>query len=79
MAGDAKTSAEYSTPFTNLTYGRLPDGSWGSASAEEAAAMGFFAVHVDSMAWSMGLGLFSADPVLQREGNFGSARATECC
>ena len=58
MAGDAKTSAEYiQHHLTNLTYGRLPDGSWGFAhSAEEAAAMGFYAVHVDSMAWSIGLG-----------------------
>ena len=59
MAGDAKTSAEYiQHHLTNLTYGRFPDGSWGFAhSAEEAASMGFYAVHVDSMAWSIGLGL----------------------
>ena len=59
MAGDEKTSAEYiQHHLTNLTYGRFPDGSWGFAhSAEEAASMGFYAVHVDSMAWSIGLGL----------------------
>ena len=44
--------------LTNLTYGQYPDGTWGIAhSAEEAQAMGFWSVHVDSMAWSIGLGL----------------------
>lgn len=44
--------------LTNLTYGKFPDGSWGFAhSAEEAASMGFNAIHVDSMAWSIGLGI----------------------
>lgn len=44
--------------LTNLTYGRFPDGSWGLAhGAEEAASMGFMAIHVDSMLWSLGLGL----------------------
>lgn len=44
--------------LTNLTFGRHPDGSWGFAhSAEEAAAMGFNAINVDSMGWSIGLGL----------------------
>ena len=43
--------------LTNLTYGRFPDGSWGFAhGAEEAASMGFMAIHVDSMLWSLGLG-----------------------
>ena len=44
--------------LTNLTYGRFPDGTWGFAhGAEEAASMGFMAIHVDSMAWSLGLGM----------------------
>ena len=44
--------------LTNLTYGQLPDGSWGFAhGAEQAANMGFMAIHVDSMAWSLGLGV----------------------
>ena len=44
--------------LTNLTYGQLPDGSWGFVhGAEEAASMGFMAIHVDSMVWSLGLGL----------------------
>ena len=44
--------------LTNLTYGQLPDGSWGFAhGAQEAAEMGFMAIHVDSMLWALGLGL----------------------
>lgn len=44
--------------LTNLTYGKFPDGTWGFAhGAEEAASMGFMAIHVDSMAWSIGLAL----------------------
>ncbi|MCZ6710668.1 MAG: F0F1 ATP synthase subunit A [Gammaproteobacteria bacterium] len=44
--------------LTNLTYGQHPDGSWGFAhSADEAAAMGFNAINVDSMGWAIGLGL----------------------
>ena len=43
--------------LSNLTYGRFPDGTWGFAhGAEEAASMGFYAIHVDSMLWSLGLG-----------------------
>ena len=44
--------------LTNLTYGQYPDGHWGLAhSAEDAASMGFNAIHVDSMIWSIGLAL----------------------
>ncbi|MEX1057548.1 MAG: F0F1 ATP synthase subunit A [Natronospirillum sp.] len=44
--------------LTNLTFGNHPDLGWKMAeSASEAAAMGFWAVHVDSMFWSIGLGL----------------------
>jgi F-type H+-transporting ATPase subunit a len=44
--------------LTNLTYGQFPDGHWGLAhGAEEAASMGFMAIHVDSMIWSFALGL----------------------
>ena len=55
----------------NLTYGQLPpgyeradgsvlgEGTWTIAhSAKEAADMGFWAIHVDSMLWSVFLGLF---------------------
>jgi F-type H+-transporting ATPase subunit a len=42
----------------NLTYGQKADGSWGFASsAQEAADMGFWAIHVDSMFWSITLGM----------------------
>ena len=56
MAG---STAEYiQHHLTNLTYGQFPDGSWGFAhSAEEAASMGFMSINVDSMGWSIGLGL----------------------
>ena len=55
MAAD---SGEYiKHHLTNLAYGRKADGSWGFAeNAEEVAQMGFWAVNVDSMAWSLGLG-----------------------
>lgn len=44
--------------LTNLTYGQHPDGTWGFAhSAAEAKSMGFMAIHVDSMLWSIGLGV----------------------
>ncbi len=57
MAGS--TSTGYITHhLTNLTFGQHADGHWGFAhSAEEAAQMGFWAFHVDSLAWSFGLGL----------------------
>jgi len=55
----AETSAEYiQHHLTNLTYGQHPDGTWGFAhSAQETAEMGFMSINVDSMAWSIGLGL----------------------
>jgi F-type H+-transporting ATPase subunit a len=55
----ASDSGEYiQHHLTNLTFGQHPDGNWGFAhSAEEAAAMGFNAINVDSMGWSIGLGL----------------------
>ena len=41
----------------NLTFGQHPDGSWGIAhGAEEAAGMGFMAVHLDTMFFSVVLG-----------------------
>ncbi|GHA14156.1 ATP synthase subunit a [Arenicella chitinivorans] len=44
--------------LTNLTFGQHPDGTWGFAhSAAEAKEMGFMAIHVDSMLWSIALGL----------------------
>ena len=73
MAGETKTISEYIVHhLTNLTYGKLPagferedgsivsdGGAWVMAhGGEEAAAMGFNAIHVDSMLWSIGLGVF---------------------
>ena len=73
MAGETQTISEYIVHhLTNLTYGKLPGGferedgaviadggAWVMAhGGEEAAAMGFSAVHVDSMFWSIGLGIF---------------------
>lgn len=44
--------------LTNLTYGPKPDGTWGFAeNAEEATKMGFWAIHVDSIFWSVVLGV----------------------
>lgn len=60
MAGDSKTvsSGEYiQHHLQNLTFGQHPDGTWGFAhSAAEASAMGFWAVHVDTLFWSLFLG-----------------------
>jgi F-type H+-transporting ATPase subunit a len=58
MASEELTSGEYiSHHLTNLTYGRLPDGTWAFAhSAEQAKEMGFWAINVDSLGWSLALG-----------------------
>lgn len=56
MAGN---STEYiKHHLTNLTYGYHPESGWGFAhSAKEAGEMGFNAIHVDTMGWSLVLGL----------------------
>jgi F-type H+-transporting ATPase subunit a len=58
MASDTMTSTEYiKHHLQNLTFGKHPDGSWGLAhSAQEAKDMGFWAIHVDSMFFSLVLG-----------------------
>ena len=58
MAGEGLTQAAYiKHHLTNLTFGRHPDTGWGFAqSAEEAQSMGFAAIHVDTMFWSIFLG-----------------------
>lgn len=58
MAGDTISSTEYiQHHLTNWTFGKNPDGHWGFAhSAQEATEMGFWAIHVDSMIWSIFLG-----------------------
>ena len=64
MASDALTTSSYiKHHLTNLTYGQFPEGHvhaghWGFAhSGEDAAAMGFWAINVDSMLFSIGLGV----------------------
>ncbi|GAF55137.1 LOW QUALITY PROTEIN: ATP synthase A chain [Psychrobacter sp. JCM 18901] len=54
-----QTSSEYiSHHLTNWTYGYLPGEGWKVAhTAEEAGVMGFNAIHLDSMLWSIGLGI----------------------
>jgi F-type H+-transporting ATPase subunit a len=60
MAGSYESPSEYITHhLTNLTYGQKADGSWGIAhSAEDITEMGFWSINLDSMFFSIGLGLF---------------------
>lgn len=59
MASDTLTTTAYiQHHLQNMVYGRHPDGTWGFAhSAQEASDMGFMAFHVDSLGWSIGLGI----------------------
>jgi F-type H+-transporting ATPase subunit a len=59
MADEALTAGQYiKHHLQNMTYGQHPDGTWGLAhSAEEAKEMGFMAIHVDTMFWSIFLGV----------------------
>jgi F-type H+-transporting ATPase subunit a len=64
MASDALTTSGYiKHHLTNLTYGKFPAGHehaghWGFAhSGEDAASMGFWAINVDSMLFSIVLGV----------------------
>ena len=60
MAAGVQTGSEYiKHHLTNLTFGKDPtDGAWKFAhTAQEAKEMGFYAVHVDSMGWAIGLGI----------------------
>ena len=58
-SGENLTTSDYiGHHLQNLTFGQHPDGSWGIAhGADEAAAMGFWAIHVDTLFWSLLLGL----------------------
>ena len=53
------TSQEYiQHHLTNLTYGQFADGHWGFAHGPaDIAEMGFMAIHVDTLIWSVGLGI----------------------
>ena len=59
MASAAENPGEYIRHhLTNLVYGKNPDGSWGFAeSAEQAQAMGFWSINVDTMGFSIALGV----------------------
>ncbi|MGL6159581.1 F0F1 ATP synthase subunit A [Microbulbifer sp.] len=71
MAGEAQTATDYiQHHLQNMAYGKLPAGTtrpdgtvlpestWTLAqSSEEASQMGFWAVHLDTLGWSIGLGL----------------------
>ncbi|TCS70719.1 F-type H+-transporting ATPase subunit a [Sulfuritortus calidifontis] len=59
MSAETLTSTEYiKHHLQNLTYGQKADGTWGLAhSAAEAKEMGFWAINVDTMGWSIFLGL----------------------
>ena len=59
MAGSYANSGEYiKHHLTNLTYGQKADGSWGFAhGADEIREMGFWSINVDSMLFSIGLGI----------------------
>ena len=71
MSAEAQTSQEYiKHHLTNMTYGKLPAGSycdgeqvlaqdgWTLAHCnEQIDAMGFSAIHLDSMGWAIALGL----------------------
>jgi len=61
MAAEGKlpTTSEYiGHHLQNLVYGRFPEGHWGFAhNAQDVKAMGFMSINVDSMGWSLFLGL----------------------
>ncbi|MCP4042624.1 MAG: F0F1 ATP synthase subunit A, partial [Gammaproteobacteria bacterium] len=60
------TSGEYiKHHLTNLTFGNHPEHGWGIAhgadaagTADQAREMGFWAIHLDTMFWSIFLGVF---------------------
>ncbi len=58
MAAGTLTTDEYiEHHVTNLVYGRHPNGEWGiAANQEQINEMGFWAIHVDTMFWSILLG-----------------------
>jgi len=58
MASETLTSTEYiKHHLQNLTFGMHPEEGFGFAhTAQEAKEMGFWAIHVDTMGWSIVLG-----------------------
>ena len=59
MADEALTASQYiKHHLQNMTYGQHSDGTWGLAhTAEEAKEMGFMSINVDTMFWSILLGV----------------------
>jgi len=59
MATETLSSGDYiKHHLQNMTFGQHPDGHWGLAhSAAEAKEMGFWAFHLDSLGWSIALGV----------------------
>ena len=59
MTGETLTASQYiKHHLQNLTFGRLPDGSWGIAhDHEQMKAMGFWAIHLDALGISIGIGI----------------------
>ena len=56
-SGELTSSAYIKHHLQNLTFGKFPDGHWGFAhSSQDAADMGFMAVHVDTLGFSFVLG-----------------------
>lgn len=59
MAAEQTSSDYIAHHLTNWTFGQHPEHGWKVAhDATEAAEMGFKAIHLDSMLWSIGLGIF---------------------
>ncbi|MDR5902913.1 F0F1 ATP synthase subunit A [Halomonas icarae] len=58
-AGSDNTAANYiQHHLQNLTFGNHPENGWSLAhSAEEASEMGFWAIHLDTMGWSIAMGV----------------------
>ncbi|MCK2185007.1 F0F1 ATP synthase subunit A [Halomonas getboli] len=59
MAGNTPTATSYiQHHLQNLTFGYHPEHGWSIAhSAQEASDMGFWALHLDTLGWSIALGL----------------------
>jgi F-type H+-transporting ATPase subunit a len=60
MAAEGTVTSSYyvNHHLLNLTFGQLPDGSWGFAkNIEQAQQMGFWAVHLDTLFFSTLLGI----------------------
>lgn len=60
MAAGNEVSATYYIQhhLQNLTFGKHPENGWSWAgNSQEAADMGFWAVHVDTMGWSIAMGV----------------------